>query len=63
MLNPSEPHHLELLGNMKEATERVLLAINRKKGMAEELDEAADQVVAASQRILKSEWERVKRGD
>ncbi|OZA80412.1 MAG: hypothetical protein B7X64_06085 [Halothiobacillus sp. 39-53-45] len=63
LLNPTEAEHIELLRLMKTARETAQKAIDQKKGMAKELDETADLIVTQSQKVLKTEWDRVKSGE
>ncbi|MFN5497622.1 MAG: hypothetical protein ACK5C3_13730 [bacterium] len=63
LLNPNEPRHQDLVKLMSKASNTARKSINRRVGNAKEIDEATDRVVAEAQKILKSEWERVKRGD
>lgn len=63
LLNPTESEHTDLLRLMKNSREKTQTAINKQQGMAKELDQAADLIVDMSQKVLKTEWERVKRGD
>lgn len=63
LLNPTEEEHQELMRLMTNASQICLRAINLNKGMAEEMDKSAELVVSQCQKILKSEWERVKRAD
>jgi hypothetical protein len=62
MLNPKESLHTELLTSLKETSELTLHAINVKKGLAKDLNAKAEIVVTLTQKILKSEWVRVKAG-
>ena len=63
LLNPEEEEHKELLRLMAIARKKAQNAINTNRGLATVLDEASDPIVAQTQKILKAEWERVKRGD
>ena len=63
LLNPTEVEHIELLRLMKAAVETAQEAINKKQGMAKELDQSADLIVSQSQKVLKAEWDRVKSGE
>jgi hypothetical protein len=63
LLNPNETDHQELFQLMSEASNKALNAINTKRGFSKVLDEATAPVIAKAQKILKTEWERVKRGD
>ncbi|MGH8540407.1 MAG: hypothetical protein ACRETW_07880 [Stenotrophobium sp.] len=62
-LNPAETEHNELVRLMGAASTRLQGAINKRQSMAQELDTAADRIVEEAQRILKSEWNRVKKGE
>lgn len=63
LLNPNEKDHQELLALMSTASKKALNAINTKRGLSNILDEATEPVIQQTQKILKAEWERVKRGD
>lgn len=63
LLNPNEKDHQELLALMATASKKALNAINTKRGLSNVLDEVTDPIVLQTQKILKAEWERVKRGD
>jgi uncharacterized membrane protein len=63
MLNPNEAEHQELIKLMSAASNKALNAINTKRGLSKVLDEATVLIIAKAQNILKTEWERVKRGD
>ncbi|SDH10560.1 hypothetical protein SAMN05428952_100577 [Nitrosomonas sp. Nm132] len=63
LLNPTGPEHIKLLRLMKAARETAQRAIDKKQGMATELDLSADLIVSQSQKVLKTEWDRVKSGE
>jgi len=63
LLNPTEAEHIELLRLMKTARKAAQKAIDEEQGMAKELDEAVDLIVTQSQKVLKTEWDRVKSGE
>ncbi len=63
LLNPTESEHIELLRLMKSARDIAQNAIDKKHGMANELDKSANLIVSQSQKILKTEWNRVKSGE
>ena len=63
LLNPNEAEHQELLRLMANAREQMLSAVNKQRGLAPQLTKATEPIVALAQQILKTEWERVKRGD
>ncbi|MBL0037501.1 MAG: hypothetical protein IPP36_01165 [Nitrosomonadales bacterium] len=48
---------------MKTARKAAQKAIDEEQGMAKELDKAADLIVTQSQKVLKTEWDRVKSGE
>lgn len=63
LLNPNEAEHKELLRLMANARTRMINAVNANRGLADQMEEVTQPVVELAQQVLKTEWERVKRGD
>ena len=59
MINPGKPEH----GKLDELLERAHLHLVGDFGSARELGSMAEAITQAGRAVLKSEWERVKRGD
>ena len=61
-LNPKEPEHIELLRLMQSAIEKQQNALGSPASTDAAL-EAIERAAAYAPQILKTEWERVKRGE
>jgi ATP phosphoribosyltransferase regulatory subunit HisZ len=59
MMNPDKPEHLQLCLRVEEAYELLVDA----KGALTPMSKITQAITAAGRNVLKSEWERVKRGD
>ena len=59
LINPKEPDHKKLLSLMKELED---LCINGSPFDDENHDRLQNEITSVGQKILKREWERVKRG-
>ena len=62
-LNPNEVEHQELMRLMDSARSKTLESLQKKEKKSKELNNLAKNISRQAQKILKDEWERVKRGD
>lgn len=63
LINPSEEDHARLAQVVTDIASSLKLAKVKKLDIDTTLDEKQAEVVSLSQKILKREWERVKRGE
>ena len=63
LINPSEEDHAKIVKIVDDITTSFMSAVAQKEKIGDELNGKQKELISLAQKVLKHEWERVKKGE